>query len=123
MRHLMAAALIAIVSPLAAPAVAQFMPGPPAPRAPRVPGPLVGHASIPSPDVWRDIGDVRDRIDRGRDAGTLSRQEARQLRREARMIGVLAERYGRDGLSDAERTELEARMLYLRDAVNVARTP
>lgn len=120
MRSLVIALVLGVS--LTAAAAARFAPGQTAPSDPRVPRPMVIHGPTPGAAVLRDVSDIRDEIDRGRDAGALSKQEARQLRRESRTIGVLAERYGRDGLSDAEKTELETRALYLRDAVNVART-
>ena len=59
---------------------------------------------------------LKGRIDGPADAA-LSRGEARRLEREARAIGRLARRYGRDGLSPSERAELENRAHYLRDSI------
>ena len=73
---------------------------------------------LPGAGIGRQLTDVRDRIERARDNGWLSRREARRLDREARLIGLLAHRYGRDGLSSSERAELESRTSSLRDAVN-----
>ena len=114
--------LALLLTALGAPVAAQFAPGPTAPRDPRLPGPSIIRDVRPSPGVWRDLRDIRDRIESGRDAGTLSKREARALRREARQIESLGERYGRDGLlSESELKELDARALYLRDAVGAAR--
>ena len=55
----------------------------------------------------RDLREARREIDRRRENGELTRREARQLRREVAMISTLAQRYGRDGLSDSERRELD----------------
>jgi hypothetical protein len=120
MRSFVITALAAITS-LAAPAGAQFAPGPTAPSDPRPRAPMVVRDATATIGVWRDIGDIRDRIDRGRESGAISKREARQLRREARLIDALGQRYADDGLSDSERRELDARALYLRDAVGVAR--
>lgn len=110
MRLLLTAVLIA-AAPLSA--QARFMPES-RPSGDRAPG-IVDTGSRPAaPPIGRDIRDARERIDRSRDNGSLSKQEARTLRREARQIDVLADRYGRDGMSDAERRELEARLQILR---------
>lgn len=82
------------------------------------PSPFLPDSSIPAPPIRRDIGDVRERIDRAYDAGRLTRREARALEREARLIARLARRYGRDGLSRSERSELDTRTAVLRARVN-----
>jgi hypothetical protein len=96
----------------------------PIPRQPiSVPDPFLSRSSrIPAPSVWRDLGDIRDKIDQRRDSGGLSRREAKRLKRQARGIGRLAEQYARDGLSDSERRELENHALYLRSMANRADT-
>ena len=86
-----------------------------------MPDPLAGDSRLPGPGIHRDLGDISDRVDDARDAGAISRREARRFDREARLIGRLADRYGRDGLSRSEAAELEARARYLRDAVGAAR--
>jgi hypothetical protein len=86
--------------------------------------PLWGDSALPGPGIGRDLRDVRQRIDRARHRGDISRGEARRLDREARRIGGLARRYGRDGFSASERAELAARANYLRGAVSAqASTP
>ena len=82
---------------------------------------ISGPSTIGNLAAWRDLADVREQIDRGRDSGTLSRREARGLRREARLIGAVADRYGRDGFSDSEMRELELRTRALRDRTNIQR--
>lgn len=72
--------------------------------------------------VGREVRDIRGRIGDGRESGDLSRRDARRLTREARYLGRLGERYGRDGLSDAERRELDIRARVLRDRVDARRT-
>ena len=64
------------------------------------------------------LDEVRERIHDAREAGAISRREARQLKREAAVLSGHAELYGRDGLSDSERNELDTRALYLMDAAN-----
>jgi hypothetical protein len=80
--------------------------------------PFLPDSRLPSPPVGKELRDLERRIDNARDGGRLSPREARQLDREARALGHLARRYGRDGLSPSERAELEARTRYLRDSVN-----
>lgn len=105
---------------LAAPAGAQFAPtGRPPVERPLNPIAVDGGVTAPAP--WREVSDIRRRIDSGRDAGALSKREARKYDREARRIGVLADRYGEDGLSMPERRELEVRTRVLREMVDVRR--
>ncbi|WP_144062182.1 hypothetical protein [Sphingomonas sp. MM-1] len=85
-----------------------------APRAPsgpeRIPGAIIDvQVRFDQQAAGRELGETRKRIKRGRDSGDLSKQEARALRKEADQIGTLAERYGRDGISDSERRELDMR--------------
>jgi hypothetical protein len=79
--------------------------------------PFLPDGRLPGPGIGREVRDLEGRIDRARESGALSRGEARRLDREARAIGRLADRYGRDGLSPSERAELENRANYLRDAL------
>ena len=99
------------LAPLAA--QAQYMPRNP-PGDVRMPG-ITDMGTQPSgASIGRDLADARDLIRDGRDGGDLSKKEARALKREARQIDTLAERYSRDGLSDPERRELETRTQLLR---------
>ncbi|MFL6843393.1 MAG: hypothetical protein ACJ8ER_00750 [Allosphingosinicella sp.] len=104
---------------LAAPAAAQIVghhrydPVPPS-------NPFLEDSRLPGPGVGRDLRDIHRKVERARGSGLVSRSEARQLKREERAIGRLAERYGRDGLSPSERAELEIRARILRDNVNRA---
>ena len=82
-----------------------------------VSSPFLPDSRLPGPGIGREVRDLEGRIGRARDSGALSRGDARRLEREARAIGRLARRYGRDGLSPSETAELEARAHYLRDAV------
>ncbi|HYG47722.1 MAG TPA: hypothetical protein VD846_07240 [Allosphingosinicella sp.] len=81
--------------------------------------PFLGDSRLPGPGIGREVRDLRDRIGRARDSGHLTRAEARRLEREARAIGRLGRRYGRDGLSPSEQAELESRAAYLRGAVGL----
>lgn len=109
-----------LVSLSAVPAAAQLAKhGPPAPRAP---APRYDtDQRLPNLEPWRDVADVHRQIERGRDEGTLTRKEGRRYRREANQIGTLAERFGSDGLSDAEAAELRFRSGVLREQVNLDR--
>jgi hypothetical protein len=102
---------------LAAPAAAQIAGRPNYGDVPRVD--RIGRADsrLPGPGIGNDLRDVRGRIDDARDAGRISRGEARGYRREARAIGALASRYGADGLSPWEESELEFRAQALRSAI------
>jgi hypothetical protein len=105
----------------AAPASAQIVGRPdygPAARS----SPFLADSSLPGPTPRADVRDLRERIGAAREAGTLSRREARALDREARLIGRLAGLYGRDGLSAPERSELERRAAVLRARVNRPRS-
>ena len=102
---------------LATPAAAQIAPrhdyGPVA-----RPSPFIGDGRLPSPGVHAEARDLRGRIERARESGSLSAREARQLEREARLIERLGRRYGRDGLSIAEQHELDVRAAAVRAATN-----
>jgi hypothetical protein len=82
--------------------------------------PFLGNGRVSGPGPAREARGIRKKIERAQDNGAISRREARQLKREARLITHLGRRYGRDGLSDSERRELEARSFYLRDALGRA---
>jgi len=102
-------------------APAQFAPVPRVPAPSSLP-PFVAPVGPTQAGPWRDLHDVRERIARGRDAGQLSRREARGLRRQARYVDGLTGRYAADGLSDAERRELDVRTRVLRDETAARRS-
>jgi hypothetical protein len=79
--------------------------------------PFLGNGVLPTPSTRDELRDIDRRIDRGRTSGTISRREARQLRREARAIARLDGFYRPGGLSDSERNALQARLLYLRSLI------
>ena len=70
-------------------------------------------ASTPSFD--RGIGKARHEIRDARRAGQLTREDAKALRREQRLIGALQRRYASDGMSDSERAEIATRLELLRN--------
>lgn len=72
--------------------------------------------------IGREVHDIRDQIRDGRDAGQLSRREARALRREGLRIEAASDRYGRDGYSDAEIMLLRSRTEALRSAMVAKRS-
>ena len=83
--------------------------------------PFLEDSSLLGPSIGREMRDVRGKIDNARESGLISGREARQLRRETRQIERLAYSYGRDGLSQSERRELDSRTLALRGRVNGGR--
>ena len=83
--------------------------------------PFLPDSRLAGPGIGREVARLRQRIDRARDAGLISRREARQLDREARLIRAMAWRWSRDGLSVPERRELEGRSRALEGAIGSAR--
>jgi hypothetical protein len=83
--------------------------------------PFIGDSSFGWPGVRRDMRDIRDRIDDGRESGQLSQAEARQLRRDARRLAVVGRAYRNDGLSASEAHALHAWALALQSRVSAAR--
>lgn len=115
----MRVALLLGMALLPAPLAAQFAPrgGPPT----ELPRRAIDIRATPAPPgPWQELRETRDVIRQERDAGRLTRGEARAYRREAGAIGSLAERHGADGLSAAEAQELDNRARVLRD---MARAP
>jgi len=98
-----AAAVILLAMPLAA----QAQIAPRQPGGARLPGLIEVRASPRDPVAEREVRDARRDIERRRDNGELTKREARRLRREADRIDALSDRYARDGLSAAERSELQ----------------
>jgi hypothetical protein len=86
---------------------------------------ISGYGGVSTPSstpIGGQLRQIEGRIERGRDNDQLSRREGRQLRREARQVEALRQRYSHGGLSEGERRELQARVDYLRDAVGVQRS-
>lgn len=80
--------------------------------------PFLPDGRLPGPAPAAEVDDLRGRIAAARADGSLSAREARRLDREARLIGRIARRYGRDGLSGPERGEIRTRAAAVRAAVN-----
>ncbi|RKF21846.1 hypothetical protein D6851_07465 [Altericroceibacterium spongiae] len=57
--------------------------------------------------VVYSTNDARDEIEKGRDTGTLSKEQARVLKKQATRIDNVRDRYAVDGLSDSERRDLD----------------
>lgn len=118
MRTLALIALLNIAAPVAAMQLNGF-------AGPRVTAPTLSLPArirpVPS-QTYRDLSDIRERIEDGRNERSLTRRQARKLKREATYIGVLTDRFESGGLSDAERRELDVRTHVLRDQVGVRRT-
>lgn len=70
--------------------------------------------SVPS-ETRRNLDSAVDAMRARRDSGELSRREYRELRREARLIARMEERYALDGLSQGEHDELVFRSRHLRE--------
>lgn len=66
------------------------------------------------------IARIEQRIDAGIRAGTISRAEARDLRLRLRDIRQLDYRYGRNGYTQAERRDMQARLRAFRDQLQMA---
>lgn len=111
--------LLALAFGLAAPAGAQIV-GRPSYGDFATPSPFLRDSRGPTPPIGRELRDIRGDINRARDEGMISGREARQLRRQGRLIGSIAGRYGRDGFSDSERLELQNMTLLLRSQVYAA---
>ncbi|WP_114952330.1 hypothetical protein [Sphingosinicella terrae] len=105
----------------AAPAAAQIA----APRTyPSVgaANPFLPDSRLPGPSLWQEVGHLRDRIDQAREAGLITRREARRLNRQTDRIAARSYTYGRDGLSASERTEIESRARAVESAIVQATT-
>ena len=89
--------------------------GPPAPVVRTIPD--YTHAPSVSITVQQVLSNIHD----GRENGRLSHKQAKELRREAGEIGILEERYARDGLTDNERAELQNRAQVIRAITNAKR--
>ena len=119
MRIAAAPLVIALAFSLAAPAGAQIV-GRPDYGNMSGASPFLSDSRSPPPPVASELLDIGGDIDRARGAGLISRREARQLRRERRVVGSLASRYARDGMSESERLEIQNRTLLLRSQVYTA---
>ncbi len=84
-------------------------------------GPIAGSIppqsrALPSynPATSADLASIRREVRRGREEGSLSKKQAKELSRESREVAILEERYAAGGLSTVEAAELRARIEVLR---------
>ena len=70
--------------------------------------------------IQNRIAQLHTRIDAGIRAGMISRAEARALRAEARQLTRLEAQYSRNGLTQAERRDLQLRLRDLRQDIRLA---
>ena len=105
---------IAAVFLVSVPAAAQIAGPPPISSGPGTSWPR-------GPSVSRQVEKIRDGVRNGREAGQLSRREARALRREGRRIAAMERFYAADGLSDSEARALAMRTEMLRSLANAKR--
>ena len=110
-----------ILPAFAAPAAAQIAPTRTYPSVGAA-NPFLPDSRLPGPSPWQEVDHLRDRIDDAREAGLITRREARRLNRETRRIAARAWTYSRDGLSTSERTELQRRAQAVDGAIGVAAT-
>jgi len=80
--------------------------------------PFIADSRLLGPSAAREARHLREEVDQAQGSGAMSRGAARALRREARRIARLHRRYARDGLSQSEAAELEARIHALRSEVS-----
>ena len=120
MRRLAVLSCLLLAATMAAPASSQIVGRHEYGPAPQ-PNPFIGDSRLPPRGASRQAHKIEDRVERARDNGLISRRQARRLVREARAIERLAARYGADGLSEAERNELELRTQALSAAVGRTR--
>ena len=91
-------------------ALALMMSGPIAGNIPAEPRALPSY----NPATSAELAMVRRDVRKGRKEGSLSRKQARELRRESGEVAMLEQRYAAGGLSSAEAAELKARIEVLR---------
>jgi hypothetical protein len=71
-------------------------------------------------DVDARIDRLQARLDADVQQGTISQRESWTLRRQLRELRQLSRQYGMDGLSAGERADLQQRLRYVRDQIQVA---
>lgn len=77
------------------------------PGTERIPSPIEVRVRASDRVVTSDLREACRSIERRRENGKISRREARQLRRAVGRVAGLARRYGQDGLSGSEVSELQ----------------
>lgn len=75
----------------------------------------------PNVAAARDIELARENIHEGRKNGSLSKSQARELKKHASRIDAVAERYARDGLSESEQRDLSFQSRALESLTNAER--
>lgn len=83
--------------------------------------PFLPDSRLAGAGFGRQLAHQRNRIQDAREAGLISRREARRLDREVRLIASATRRYARDGLSQSEQRELENRSRVVDGALGTAR--
>ena len=101
-------------------AFAAGLPGPGQIYGPPAPAPRASRVTA-LPGIGPDVHQIFKSIHDGRQEGQLSGKQARELRREARLIGDLQARYASDGLTEPEQAELRNRAEVLRAITNSKR--
>ncbi len=94
-------ALVILASP--SPLLAQIAPG----SQPDLPPALRNVTIRPAPAHDREIDEARAGIHEGRKGGTLTKGQARKLRREVDRASDIADRSARDGVSYSEQREAD----------------
>lgn len=77
------------------------------PGTERIPNPIEVHVHESDGVVASSLSEARRSIERRRENGEISRREVRQLRRSVNRVAGLARRYGEDGLTRSEASELQ----------------
>jgi hypothetical protein len=71
-------------------------------------------------DVDARIDQLQARLDADVQQGTINQRDSWALRRQLRELRRLSSQYGMDGLSAGERADLQQRLRYVRDRIQVA---
>ncbi len=83
-------------------------------------GPYVNANAGGAVGVQNRLARLDTRIQAGIQAGTIDRDEARNLRQQLHDISRLERQYSRNGLSQQERADLQQRVRYFRDQLAMA---
>lgn len=72
-------------------------------------------------EIQADINQMQRRIDRAQQRGTISNREATGLKRQARDVQRMYNRYGRNGFSRSEVAQLESQVNRIRQELRLER--